>query len=212
VSHLANPLILLVLGILLSAWTVATPATWGWAAVCCVLIGVAPAGYIVWLVSRGEVTDLHLHVREQRMRPYLVAQATSLTAWLVLLFGDAPPLLTALMAAICVQNALLWAVTLRWQISAHSAAAAGLAVLALGLLGSAAAPVAIGVPLIAWARIRLRRHTLAQTIAGAALGAAVLASMLFLLWFSYPLEWAGLWAPTGEIFTSPERFRAWIQG
>jgi membrane-associated phospholipid phosphatase len=34
-------------------------------------------------------------------------------------------------------------------------------------------PLVIGVPLMAWARVRLRRHTVAQTIAGLLLGLAI---------------------------------------
>ena len=48
---------------------------------------------------------------------------------------------------------------------------AAFAVLALFRLGSPAAWAIAGLtPLIAWSRIRLRRHTLVEVIAGAALG------------------------------------------
>ena len=36
-----------------------------------------------------------------------------------------------------------------------------------------ALPLVVGVPLIAWARVRLRRHTVTQTIAGALLGLTI---------------------------------------
>ena len=49
-----------------------------------------------------------------------------------------------------------------------------LAVLAWALLGGAATPVILAVPLVAWARVHLQRHTLAQTAAGVCLGATLL--------------------------------------
>ena len=55
----------------------------------------------------------------------------------------------------------------------HSAAAAAAATMAWLLSGSILLPAA-GTGLIAWSRIRQRRHTPAQTVAGALLGFGVL--------------------------------------
>jgi membrane-associated phospholipid phosphatase len=74
---------------------------------------------------------------------------------------------------------ILLLVTLRWKISGHTTAMSSLAMLCWLLIGPAAAPMMLSVPLVAWARVRLRRHTLAQTLAGAALG--TLTSLAFYL-------------------------------
>jgi membrane-associated phospholipid phosphatase len=68
--------------------------------------------------------------------------------------------------------AVIFGITLWWKISVHSAAAAGVATLIWSLIG-ATLPLLAGVVIIAWSRVRLRRHTVAQTIAGAALGFAI---------------------------------------
>jgi membrane-associated phospholipid phosphatase len=65
---------------------------------------------------------------------------------------------------------LLLLITLRWKISGHSIAIASLAILVIHVMGQNFLPALLAIPLVAWARIRIRRHTLAQTIAGAALG------------------------------------------
>lgn len=71
-----------------------------------------------------------------------------------------------------VQAAVFLAVTQRWKMSVHCAAASGLARVCCWLYGTPAAPVATLVPAMAWARVALDRHTFAQTAAGTAAGCA----------------------------------------
>jgi membrane-associated phospholipid phosphatase len=180
VSQLGSPPLLAVAMISLSAHTVGTPAAWSWTVVYILLAVLAPLLYLFWLVRRGEVTDLDVQLREQRTRPLLVSIAGAAAAWLALSLGAAPRLLVVVAGATCIQMMLILGITLRWKISVHCAAAVGLAVLAWGLVGRAAAPLVIGVPLIAWSRVRLRRHTVAQAIAGALLGLTVFSTLLSL--------------------------------
>jgi len=73
-------------------------------------------------------------------------------------------------------------ITMYWKISGHGAAIASLTVFICGLYGSLAAPVLLAIPLVAWARVRLHRHTLAQTVAGSLVGILfALATLQFLL-------------------------------
>jgi membrane-associated phospholipid phosphatase len=117
----------------------------------------------------SDVTDLHLRVREQRIQPLLVTIACGGLGWLVLTLAPAPPALSTIAAALWLQTTAILAITLRWKISVHTAAAAGATTVAWALLGTAL-PFPLTVPLIAWARIRLDRHTLPQTLVGALLG------------------------------------------
>lgn len=63
----------------------------------------------------------------------------------------------------------IFLVTLCWKISLHCATLARTAALVWKLTGS---PVALllGIPLMIWSRLLLRRHTPAQTIAGTLVG------------------------------------------
>lgn len=179
-SSVGSPPVLASVGIILSVATVGTFSAWLWAGFYILLAVSLPAAYVLWLVRKGEVTDFDLRRREQRLRPFLATLASTLAAWLVLYWGDAPQLLVILAGAGWLQIALMLGITLHWKISAHCAAAAGLIVFVWSLLGSAAAPAALSLPLIAWSRIRLQRHDLPQTIAGALLGSSVLGFVLYL--------------------------------
>ena len=71
--------------------------------------------------------------------------------------------------------------TLAWKISIHVAVIAGAVVILLLVFGTAAVVLIPIVVLVAWARIQLGDHTLAQTFAGSILGAAVAASVFSMI-------------------------------
>jgi membrane-associated phospholipid phosphatase len=154
---------------------------WGWAGFYILVAILLPAGYVVWLVWGGQVTDIDLRCREQRQYPFIVTLVSTLAAWLVLYGVQAPSELVLLTGAGWVQIALLLAITLRWKISAHCALAASFVVWLWAVFGAAAAPFVLIIPLVAWSRLRLKRHNLPQTIAGALLGSTVLAITLYLV-------------------------------
>lgn len=145
---------------------------WIWALVCAVLTVLVPLGYILWLLRHGWVADFDIRRRKERTKPMIVNVASSGLAWAVLKVGAAPAELVALAAALWIQAALLLIITLRWKISVHTAAAAGMGAVIWTLTGTAL-PLIIGVPVVAWSRIRLDHHTFAQTVAGAVLGFTV---------------------------------------
>jgi membrane-associated phospholipid phosphatase len=82
------------------------------------------------------------------------------------------------------QIALLLGVTLRWKISGHGAAIGSMTVFLWGLYGTPAFMSILAIPLVAWSRLKLRRHTLMQTIAGSITGILFMMA-LFALVFSY---------------------------
>lgn len=91
----------------------------------------------------------------------------------------APRELVALVAAMTVGLGACLAVTLVWKISVHSAAAAGVVVILTLVFGPAMARMSLLV--VGWARVELRKHTLAQVIVGSGLGAVVAAGIFELL-------------------------------
>jgi len=149
---------------------------WRWALVEIALGVLLPLAHLAWMVHRGLVADIHLPHRAERIRPFLLTAAgTSAAVALAALLG-APAVMVRVFAAILAQTVLLLLVTLRWQISVHSASAAALATL-VARLTEAPLPTAIAIAAAAavgWARVRLDRHTPAQVGAGLALGAVIM--------------------------------------
>jgi membrane-associated phospholipid phosphatase len=173
ISIVGSPPAVALLGIALVAGLTRDAATWLWASGYVLLVLTAPLAYVVWKVQRGEISDLDLFVREQRLKPYLITVASSVCALAVIYFGQAPRLLFILAAAIGLLILLLFVVTLWWKISIHCAAAALFVTLTLGLLGSSAVLIMLGLPLVVWSRVRLHRHTILQALFGSGLGVVI---------------------------------------
>lgn len=173
VSHLLSPPLVGIAAIFLCAFVLAHARAWFWAIVYLFLTIALPALYVAVGVARGTLSDFHLQKRSERVRPLLLAVALALGALLLLWLGNAPSLLTDIAGINSLQSILFLAITLRWKISLHTTAIAGLATLAVILFGWVAWPGLGLVPLVTWARLRLHRHTFAQTMAGIALGTSL---------------------------------------
>jgi prepilin signal peptidase PulO-like enzyme (type II secretory pathway) len=182
VTELLAPANLAVAQLLLVSWysSPGLPGL-GWGLLAATFCGLLPSGIVIAGVHRGRWTDRHLRARQQRPIPFLVGIASVLTGLAALLALDAPGQIIALVVAMltCLVTTLL--VTLCWKLSVHTAAASGtVAILAL-TFGPALILALPAVAVVAWSRVRLGDHTLAQALAGAALGALVATTVFILL-------------------------------
>ncbi|MHA6765703.1 PhzF family phenazine biosynthesis protein [Streptacidiphilus sp. PAMC 29251] len=121
-------------------------------------------------MKRGGLTDKHIRVRRQRVVP-MAASLVSVIAGTVLLYVlHAPQAIAALVVAMLVGLVSALAVTVRWQISIHNAVAGGAALILILTFGPIAVPAAFIPVAVGWSRLVLKAHTMAQVIAGTALG------------------------------------------
>lgn len=143
---------------------------------------VVPLVDVFWMVSRGFASSLELPERKQRLEPLTLAIVAGLAGFFLYYDSDSSIDLVAILAATYLVNlVLLLAVTVFWKISVHATAVGGMfSVIAyvLGPIFGLAAPnegvllatLAALVPLVMWARLHLRVHTMPQVVAGALLG------------------------------------------
>lgn len=180
ITQIGSPPILGITGAVVIGEEINTPTGWWQIGLYTIFILLLPVGYILWLLQRGEVSDFNLRVRQERIKPMRMSLITAVCGWGILTLLAAPPLLLALATANLAQSLLYFLITLRWKISIHAAVAAGLALLTWHIWGAVALPMVASVPIIAWSRVYLQRHTVAQTIAGTAVGTIVLLLTLIL--------------------------------
>jgi len=174
VSDVCSPPVLCMACVAVCAASLATPAAWVWAGLHVLLGILLPTAYLLHLVHTGRVSDRHLRLRHERLRPLLVFLGGHGVSLALHLTWGAPRLLVLVVVCSLVQLALFLAITVHWQISMHCTAAAGLAMLGGGLLGAASLLLLwAAVPLVAWSRLHLERHTPMQTVAGTAMGACM---------------------------------------
>jgi membrane-associated phospholipid phosphatase len=168
--------------VVLIAHEVGSQSALGWAMLFPTIAVALPLAYVAHLVRTGQVSDIHVPVREERMRPFVVGLLCAGAGLTLLVAGGAPALMIATATAGWPQAAVLFAVTFKWKVSTHSAAIAALAVVAVWLLGVPGLLVVAAVPLVAWSRVRLCRHNPPQTLVGAAVGGgATIAALVGLL-------------------------------
>lgn len=183
VSNILNPpAIASFLAVGFAAFIAPDPAIfWRWLTFSLPLITLPPLVYVVWLVRRGELSDIHMQHRRSRIKPLGVIMAWLFVCTLLLHHWGAPAALDLFLVTALLQIGVLSLVTLFWQISFHSATISAAAATAVAVGGTTVWPITITllVPLVGWARVRLRRHTLRQVTAGCVVGTLVALLMLF---------------------------------
>ncbi|MFJ6211869.1 hypothetical protein ACIQGZ_00780 [Streptomyces sp. NPDC092296] len=154
------------------------PAGAGWGLLAALCAGIVPASYIEWERRRGTWGDRHVVDRRQRPRIFAVILASIGTGTVLMLLAHAPGDVLAAMVALWAMTVVLLVVNTGWKISVDSAVASA----AVTLLAVVHSPWwLLAHPLTAavcWSRVALGYHSVAQTAAGAALGAVAGASLL----------------------------------
>jgi len=151
-----------------------------WAGLCALLVVLPAAAWLLRAMRQRRYTDADVSTRDHRYGFYVFGMVCMVLSYGILLWLGAPPLLQAGFMAAMVA-VLVGALANRFwtKVSIHVGAMAGIAVVAalyslpLALVLGALALV------VAWGRVVLGRHTVAQTLAGCAVAlVAVLAGFL----------------------------------
>ncbi|MFJ2604260.1 MULTISPECIES: hypothetical protein [unclassified Streptomyces] len=165
------------LGVGLAAAGEWTGLVWGLLGAVCA--GIVPAGYIEWERRRGTWGDRHVVDRTKRAPIFLVILGSVGAGAAVMVLGNAPTGILAAMLGLWVMTVALLAVNTVWKISVDSAVASAVVTL-LAVVHSPWWLLAYAVvAAVCWSRVALRYHTVAQTVAGSALGTATAAAFLF---------------------------------
>lgn len=162
----------------LIGWRAAKGSGIGWALLALLILTGIPLAYIVWGQKRGWVSDFELSKREERPRFILVSLSSDLLALAILLLGGAPRLVWALALVYASLGLTMFTISNFWKISLHMVTVSGFSALLMMAFGNRVWWVWLSLPLVAWARYHRKKHTSAQLLAGAILGAAITAAIL----------------------------------
>ncbi|MEU6052544.1 hypothetical protein AB0M94_03105 [Streptomyces xanthochromogenes] len=172
-----NVLLAGMLGIGLAAAGEWTGLLWGLLGALCA--GLVPAGYIEWERKRGTWGDRHVVDRTKRAPIFFVILGSIGAGSVVMVLGHAPTGILAAMLALWVMTIFLLAVNTVWKISVDAAVASAV----VALLAAVHSPwwllAYVITVAVCWSRVALGYHTVMQTVAGGALGAATSAAFLF---------------------------------
>lgn len=151
-----------------------TGQAFGWAILYSVFVSFLPLIFVGTMVYFGKIGDIHMKERRERFMPFVVSITCTLIAFALLRLMNAPAVLPLLAMISVVNISLIALITIIWQISMHAMSIMS-AVIAIGLIFSVGAALVFLplVVLVGTARLRLKRHTPAQVIAGTLIGAIV---------------------------------------
>lgn len=144
------------------------------------LLSVLPVfTYLVYQVHRKKLDSIFTESQGQRKKIYLIASITAAFGcggmWLI----KAPELLTASFTAGLAAIVVFMGINLYWKISLHAAFISAAAMILTVMYGTRAVWVFVLLVPVAWARLELKMHTLAQIIAGVGLSASIIIGVLW---------------------------------
>lgn len=121
-------------------------------------------------VRKGYFTDFDVSRREERPLLFLFVMLVGALYFVSLLYLDAPVVLFILLACIFASVLLLSFINTKIKASIHVATISAF-VITLGLLyGAQYLFLILIVPIVAWSRVKIKRHTVREIIAGGSLG------------------------------------------
>lgn len=150
-------------------------------AVAAFFVCVLPLGAVLLLVKLGKVTDHHVSRREQRAPVLAMAAASLLVGLGVLTAINAPQSVVVMVLAVVGGVVLTAVVSLFWKISGHAGAIAASTAIAVLMLGAAWSPLLLLIPAVAWSRVVVRAHTVAQVVAGAFISGGLITGLWWIL-------------------------------
>jgi membrane-associated phospholipid phosphatase len=182
-SRVFHPFVISMVALLLSIY-LETSLLWEavlWASVSLAVFLLPFSVFILVMVCAGRYSDLDVSIREQRHGLYLLAGVGLFLLVAIFTLGGAP-LVSRVSIYAAVFSTAASAVFNRFsKISVHAMVAAGSAVALSYLSPLASLFLTAPAALVGWSRVRLKRHTWFQVIAGWGM-AVVCVIVVFYLW------------------------------
>jgi len=138
---------------------------------------IGPMLYVFWLYATDRISDLEMSLRSERELVFSAFVVFYFFGAAVLWLAHAPRLMIAAMLGYFVSTLVVQYITRYWKISTHAIGiTAPLAALTM-LYGRQPIPFLVLIPMVCWARVYLRAHTVMQVLAG--VGLAVITTGFF---------------------------------
>jgi uncharacterized membrane protein len=150
-----------------------------WSSIAIALSVLPVFAIVVYLVQNQKLDGIFASPRQQRNKVYMLASAWAIIGCVFLSYQGAPTLLIATFATGLASIVLFMCINLVWKISLHTAFIAASVTILIIVYSSPGAFTAVLLPPVAWARIEMERHSLAQVIFGALLPALI---TVFVFW------------------------------
>ena len=132
---------------------------------------IGPMLYVFRLYATDRISDLDMSVRHEREAIFSAFVVFYSLGTVCLYLAHAPRVMIAAMLGYTMSTILVQFITRYWKISTHALGITAPLVALAMLYGRQPLPFFVLVPMVCWARVYVRAHTVLQVIAGCALGA-----------------------------------------
>lgn len=142
---------------------------------------------LYWAKKNGG--DIDISNRSARFTPLIVGIISYFIGFLIAYLLNIDNFLILLLLCYATNTGVVLLFTLKWKISVHTTALSGPVAALILLLGPIGAILGIIYPILIWSRVLLKKHTLAQAIAGGVQGffLTVVEMYLFMYLFNMPI-------------------------
>jgi len=140
-----------------------------WTSLCILFGSIMPFIFVVFLYKKKIINDLHVPRREDRLKPLIVSNMSYLLGFFIFYIFKAPVYLRAIFFTSFITTFILTIITYFWKISFHTSWITFTSITYYVLFGKWTLFLLLFIPLVAWARIKIKRHTIAQVITGSLL-------------------------------------------
>jgi membrane-associated phospholipid phosphatase len=148
-----------------------------WAAISLAISVLPVFSVVIWLVCRKKMDGFFDNTRGQRRSVYIVASALGVLGCGLMWGLKAPEMLSVTFTTGFVELVVFMGINHYWKISLHTAFAAGAVTIVSLVYGLAAIWTILLLPPVAWARIALKQHSIAQVATGALLAAVIVVAI-----------------------------------
>ncbi|NQT66356.1 MAG: hypothetical protein HQ569_02120 [Actinobacteria bacterium] len=152
-----------------------------WALLCLLFGTVVPYLYICFLYKKKKINDMHISEKENRIKPLVVACISYIICFIILYVLDGPLFLKSIFAASIVSTVILAIITYFWKISLHTSWITFMVITFNILFGRWMLLMIPLIPVIGWARVRIKKHTVNQVI----LGVGISTLTAFFIYYNY---------------------------
>jgi len=153
----------------------------GWAFLSLIFGMLIPSLYIHMLFRNKVINDMHIPDKEDRIKPLIITAISNITGFFILYILKAPLFLKAMSLTTIILIVILGIITYFWKVSMHAAWITFMVVTFNVLFGRLMLLLLPLIPIVGWARVRIKRHTVNQVISGSII--SFLTS--FLVYYSY---------------------------
>jgi membrane-associated phospholipid phosphatase len=179
ISNILNPFVASTAVIVLLSFKDApgTAEALKWAAISLAISVLPVLIAVIWLVKRRKLDGYFDNTQEQRHSVYLLACALGAIGCGLVWSLKAPELLEVTFSAGLAAIVVFTLINYFWKISLHTAFTAAAVTVLILVYGAAATWTLVFLPLVVWARIQLKQHSITQVLTGAALATAIVAGV-----------------------------------